>query len=175
MAPAREYEFLTRLYSCHRRFVPHRPPKFFQVLDNARMMGIGTKKFNRGLAAVFDDQHPYRYDRFTYKVWTTWGEQGQLYKIYQACRWAIRHQIRTMGAADNQAVDHAPPWPFSRIIDAWLETHEPVIEEMAAGDQLAPASERSFLHFHDARAKLRIVDRDLNSRWQAHGYERRQP
>jgi hypothetical protein len=67
---------------------------------------------------------------------------------------------------DQAHVDHAPPWPFSKIVDAWLERIGREPEVVNTDDMTTrfadPADSAGFLSFHDERAALRIVEKRLN-------------
>lgn len=106
-----------------------------------------------------------------------------------ACRTAVRDQIESVRAeafrtdaviacpitgalitAQLAHVDHAPPWPFERIVAAFLETSgiDPAAVAFVDGDNqfesrfADPALAERFALFHAARAGLRVVSAAAN-------------
>jgi hypothetical protein len=74
---------------------------------------------------------------------------------------------------DDAVVDHAPPWPFRRILNDWLsERGVPPVIEQRYHFEFAPDDAAAFRAFHDERARLRLIDKDENMRLGAHRAER---
>jgi hypothetical protein len=71
---------------------------------------------------------------------------------------------------DDAAVDHAPPWPFRRILNDWMPAQDdgPQIIERQFGWELLPIERANFRIFHDKRARLRVIDKTQNMRLGAH-------
>lgn len=68
-------------------------------------------------------------------------------------------------------VDHAEPWPFAAILKAFLAEHGPcALHDMGLYLVFAdPADAQAFREFHNARAVLRLVHRDVNLRGRGNG------
>lgn len=64
---------------------------------------------------------------------------------------------------DEASVDHDAPWPLSRIIAEWPRLS--TVETLDRGfyREFTPDDARDFLAFHDARARLRVVSKAVNS------------
>lgn len=56
-------------------------------------------------------------------------------------------------------VDHDAPWPFRKILAAWLETlpEPPVLIDRKVYWEMQPEDAASFRAFHNARARLRVI------------------
>lgn len=90
-------------------------------------------------------------------------------------RCAESGKILPHGAAE---VDHAPPWPFWRIVDVFCEreggidavaarlrpTEDGISREMFVDEDMA----RRFAEWHRSVAVLRVVAKDTNARWGDH-------
>jgi hypothetical protein len=109
--------------------------------------------------------------------------------FYEACRNAVaqrmhEHKTRYFAGRDvvqceatgewlcfaDAEVDHAEPWPFVRIVQVFL-TDAPMLAEPDVSDPdglrrvfTNPRDAEAFIRFHDQRAVLRVVHRDINSR-----------
>jgi hypothetical protein len=112
--------------------------------------------------------------------------QAQL-DVFEACRHAVdpsvllfRGEAFASGYApcaetgralqsEEAHIDHAEPWPFRRLVSAWLATlpEPPAVDP---SDDLVtrfadPEVTRAFRAFHDARAVLRVLDKRVNMAW----------
>lgn len=61
-------------------------------------------------------------------------------------------------------VDHREPWPFQKILQAYLAQHgyPEILRDTAQRLVLAPHDAAGFRRFHNDRARLRLVHRDVN-------------
>jgi hypothetical protein len=108
--------------------------------------------------------------------------------IDEACRYAVAESIQdfkcqVFDSQDNvrcaetgklvsfedSDVHHAGPWGFKRIVNAFIEEYgEPAVWKRANGDFgsefVDEADAIRFREFHDARAILQIVSRDVHYR-----------
>ena len=146
-----EHDLLARLYRQHPAYRAYDPPESFVRVDNSALFKAPRSP---GFAAVFYDgslhRFSYRFDR--------WGK----YDPEIAARAAIRD--RHGSGSGGLHLDHAPPWPFSRILTTWLAGlgREPRYLKLEAGTRFDADDELEFLAFHDARANLRLVPAAVN-------------
>ncbi|NEU14425.1 DCL family protein [Methylobacterium sp. BTF04] len=61
-------------------------------------------------------------------------------------------------------VDHAPPWPFDKIVRSYVEAHGiPSLRHEGTQDLFSePSDAERFRAYHDGLAQLRIVDRRVH-------------
>jgi Protein of unknown function (DUF3223) len=66
---------------------------------------------------------------------------------------------------DNAVVDHGPPWPFRRILNDWISPRGyPQLIDRGLYRELAASDAADFVPFHNARARLRVIDKVQNMR-----------
>lgn len=71
---------------------------------------------------------------------------------------------------DDAVVDHYGEWPFSRIVDVWLEDRDyPELIDRKIFKELLVDDGTDFVRFHNEKARLRIIHRRENSRVGARG------
>lgn len=99
--------------------------------------------------------------------------RGDLYKrdfamacrrAAQPCISAFRQEYFDLFGDDpnfqDSHIDHAPPWPFKRIVEefsALVGRVEKFHDYSGVDWGFSPALETKFREFHDARAKLRVI------------------
>jgi hypothetical protein len=76
-------------------------------------------------------------------------------------------------------VDHSGEWPMVRIIDAWLDSKEPLSWNLltpqkppAQGWRLTNEFAADFVKFHNERAVLQVIDKTHNLSKGSGGYQR---
>ena len=91
--------------------------------------------------------------------------------------YAICEESGTEISWREAVVDHAGDWPFRRIADEWMTLLGdkywclPIVEPSAGIKQFEDESvSQQFAAFHNERAQLRIIHRDINSRLGSRGY-----
>ena len=103
--------------------------------------------------------------------------ESQRRLVMQACREAVHPSVRAaklrlLRAGDVPSelhADHAPPWPFVDIVDAWLAHTDRTVDDISTtptgsgiGSVLQEGDVASFVAFHDARAVIRLLSAHEN-------------